>query len=459
MSINHDNTTDYIPNFNSNLNINVIKKLYTSNNSTVWVIESNNEFSIIKGYLLEKNSDDLSASHIKSERQILTVFKEKSLHPYWIKALKDEKYIYLNYSLTEGIELNKLVDILNFDISNNTDDFISNSNITDLNSIHNYVEFIEFKYLILSNIVFLINKQLKNINKCNYIYRDLKMSNIIIDDDIYPNIIDYGFSKELVNNEYTNTVCGTYHSMAPEMFINKIVSIFKNIKIDNNTCSNEYNLYTYLEKLIKNYYINCKNEDNINLEKNCYNYKVDCYSLGVLLLELFTQKNVFQYVYEFAIENIINSFEKNFEILLNKSYLNYVQDNLVHQKLNIFIDKLNNSHKNNEIYIKIKDKINNLLLIEQNITELIDGLLHIDYDKRLSIEDVENHTLFKILHINDKSRTNIVKHSINNFRYNSYIKNYIDNLVNYVLDNGIFIDNLEEEYLNDKNNIDVFNNF
>jgi serine/threonine protein kinase len=57
------------------------------------------------------------------------------------------------------------------------------------------------------------------IHKQNVIYRDLKPENVMIDSEGHIKLIDFGFSKHLLNNgsakAYTN--CGTLGYTAPEV--------------------------------------------------------------------------------------------------------------------------------------------------------------------------------------------------------------------------------------------------
>lgn len=48
------------------------------------------------------------------------------------------------------------------------------------------------------------------------IYRDIKLENIMIGDDGYPVLTDFGMSRKLVE-EHTNSFGGTLHYMAPEV--------------------------------------------------------------------------------------------------------------------------------------------------------------------------------------------------------------------------------------------------
>lgn len=58
-------------------------------------------------------------------------------------------------------------------------------------------------------------------HKKGYIYRDLKPENVLIGNNGYPTLIDFGFAKKLESNELTFTLCGTPQYIPPEMVLQK----------------------------------------------------------------------------------------------------------------------------------------------------------------------------------------------------------------------------------------------
>jgi serine/threonine protein kinase len=48
-------------------------------------------------------------------------------------------------------------------------------------------------------------------------HRDLKLENILVDQDGYIKIIDYGLAKMITEDETTTSFCGTPEYLSPEM--------------------------------------------------------------------------------------------------------------------------------------------------------------------------------------------------------------------------------------------------
>ncbi|MFH4979338.1 hypothetical protein AB6A40_006047 [Gnathostoma spinigerum] len=55
------------------------------------------------------------------------------------------------------------------------------------------------------------------IHSCGIAYRDMKLENVLLDLYGHIQIADFGFAKELNENQRTKTICGTLQYMAPEV--------------------------------------------------------------------------------------------------------------------------------------------------------------------------------------------------------------------------------------------------
>ena len=96
----------------------------------------------------------------------------------------------------------------------------------------------------------------------NYCYRDLKLNNLIINKKFQLSLIDFGFVKKLENtNMKTETICGTFHMKAPEIFLATEGKL------------KEYNPFCY-----------------------------DIYSIGVILYEIYYGKPPFKYYFKTDID-------------------------------------------------------------------------------------------------------------------------------------------------------------
>lgn len=97
-----------------------------------------------------------------------------------------------------------------------------------------------FKPKLVRYIIYQITDFLEYLEEEGVLYRDLKASNLLLDDTGVVKLIDFGLSKE-IGKEKTDSICGTAHSLPPE-------------------------IYT----------------------PGGYDYKVDIFSLGILTFELLT---------------------------------------------------------------------------------------------------------------------------------------------------------------------------
>lgn len=89
---------------------------------------------------------------------------------------------------------------------------------------------------------------LEALHSNNIMYRDLKLENVLIDINGYLKLADFGFAKQLTENQrFANTICGTLCSASPEV-----------------------------------------------LKSEQYDFRADYYSLGVLIYELTVCKPIFE---------------------------------------------------------------------------------------------------------------------------------------------------------------------
>ena len=51
----------------------------------------------------------------------------------------------------------------------------------------------------------------------NFIYRDLKPENVLVNEDGYLLLADFGLAKDMAGKDFTETFCGTPEYFAPEL--------------------------------------------------------------------------------------------------------------------------------------------------------------------------------------------------------------------------------------------------
>lgn len=296
---------EFVPNFE---NVEIIKKLYTTKNSSVYLIRNksnNGSLSILKG-IKKGNVTTKEVEMIKRERGFYEDNKSKKnpFFPYFLNPFKDQENVYMEISFIQGLNLSQLIlndHLLKFNYSE--------SNLT-------------LFICLLSQIISMIDQ----LHKEGYIYRDLKLNNIIIDKKLRCYLVDFGFVKHFddKNKMVTSTVCGTLHMKAPEIF--------------------------GVEK---------------NKKSNYDGSMVDIYSIGVLMYEMYMGKPPFPYKTEDEDAYCTNIFSGI------KDEIHFTSD---------FYGNISND----------EDKE-----IVDNIKDLIKRCMEVNASKRIKMNDIKNHKLFK----------------------------------------------------------------
>lgn len=158
------------------------------------------------------------------------------------------------------------------------------------------------------------------LHKATYTYRDLKMNNLIINKDLTCYLVDFGFVKRMEQRDRTFTICGTPHMKAPELYSD---------------------------------------------DKGYDPFKVDVYSVGVLMYEMFKGKAPFPYV----VDN---------EVEYAKMVVNGVSDGEYFGK---------------EFYGDVDDE--DTLNDVHNVKDVILWCMNVDSNKRPTLVQVTEHKLFK----------------------------------------------------------------
>jgi serine/threonine protein kinase len=365
--------------------IKILKKLKQTKSSIVWLGKETNhenfsntqsQYLIIKGISkssLIGNSTDFEM--LKRERNFLEenskILSQDCPFPKFIRSYKDDNYLYMIITFIEGLDFSTLIldKIFCFNKFESEEDFKIKKKI--------------FLHLVAQaiNIISILHDR-------GNIYRDFKMNNLLIDKKLKLSLVDFGTIEKLNSaDDRTSTVCGTFHIMAPEIF---------KVKYG---------------------------------EMSSYNSKVDVYSLGVFVYELFCSYPPFDYLKE----NDETSVKKYAELVCEglKDDINFSQD---------FYKKIGGNFYDS-FSIDTSKEIDCFL---GNVVNLIKLCMDLHPDQRPSIELLKNHHLFE-----DKFEFYLDSDKIN------FLNDYVVMIVKYIDFNGEFIECYERlEKVGD-----IFSNF
>ena len=150
------------------------------NKKNIYAIKAISRLSVEKEKILAK--------YFVNERKIMLSLD----HPFvvkMVKSMKNQHFCFLLIEFINGINL---------------DQYLSNR--------ENKQNIYETQFYIGSILLMLDYLQKKNIA-----HRDIKPSNIMIDNNGYLKMIDFGTAKILSSTDYTSTIIGTPHYIAPEI--------------------------------------------------------------------------------------------------------------------------------------------------------------------------------------------------------------------------------------------------
>ena len=153
-------------------------------------VEENINIYVLKCQDLELIEKNNMKEHIKREQEVL----QELNHPFIIKfygAVNDTKYKYFLLELLQGGELFRLL-MEKHSFPESWSRFYAGAVLSAFAEIHSK----------------------------NFVYRDLKPENLVLDSKGYPKIVDFGLAKRLEGGK-TWTLCGTPDYMPPEIILNE----------------------------------------------------------------------------------------------------------------------------------------------------------------------------------------------------------------------------------------------
>ena len=158
--------------------------------SVIWLAQdrsNSTEFVVIKELFINSISNP---EHVYNEKAILNRLKELNFDraPHLIGTSKNSESLFIVMTLIHGAPLNVHMSTGGFDVDTTRNFFLQTLGI---------VEFLHSK---------------------DIVYRDLKLSNLVLDRQGRVCLVDFGLSKIFTDKRArTHSVCGTAHAMAPEI--------------------------------------------------------------------------------------------------------------------------------------------------------------------------------------------------------------------------------------------------
>ena len=203
------------------------------------------------GYFTDRKNIYIVLEYVKKDTLYSFLKKEIKNEINLQKAQNSKKKLLLKKDMLEKAqnskqdfmleeELNSKKEFLLKDENNLQKDFISKKEL-NLKKEINFFNFDNIK-----KISYQVALVIKYLNLRHIIHRDIKMENILLDEDFNIKLGDFGWAVHSPNSNIRNTFCGTYAYLAPEL---------------------------------------CKKKD--------YDYKVDIWAFGILVYEMFFKRTPF----------------------------------------------------------------------------------------------------------------------------------------------------------------------
>ena len=293
-------------------------------------------------YLIEKDNQQYALKQYKIRLKKEEIEQYKKIINV-LSKINNEYLIKYYYSFMENNIFNILMEYVG---DNDLKKFIQNYKDKD--------EFIDEK--IRRDIVIQICKGLKEIHDNKIIHRDLTPDNIFIDKNNKIKIRDFGISKiTRTSNNYTKTQIGKFHYLAPE--------IDKGLKYNNKVDIYSLGCIIYELFTLNEYYLDKQDEKECKIDTNLYNSKYQ-YLIDLLLKKDYHNRPTIDEVI-----NNINLISENYIIAeiniseedINKDIriINSYEERIRHYNIRPIKNEANKYENEKEIKDNCKIKINN----------------------------------------------------------------------------------------------------
>ncbi|KAH0785552.1 CAMK family protein kinase [Histomonas meleagridis] len=179
--------------------------------------EFQSQYHYVKIIHQSRNSTVRLATHIETGQSVImkTIYKSKLTNPKQVCALAREikilRFFGENRHITELYDALDVIDGIYLIL-----EYAEGGDLYSYISTHKHLQEYEIKrffYSIVKTVSFM------HIN--GYVHRDLKLENILLDENGRVMLADFGCSREFKEGEFTSSVCGTVQYEPPEILLCK----------------------------------------------------------------------------------------------------------------------------------------------------------------------------------------------------------------------------------------------